>query len=174
MKKLIKNIHFTTSTCNNFPPAIHSKYLSLITCMYVGVLLHIALLMESFAAIRTRIRPSVAVDQQMRGQRAGPLERLSTLFAFEHLFHIVNGTTCTNIAITHTLNPSSYTENSYIYIYKDKRQKGSYRCWLRLTSWPNVLLHNSQANGRFPLWLLRECTSRPCGVENIFSHFTHE
>lgn len=65
--------------------------MSLITCVYVGVLLHVALLMKPLAAIRTRIWPGVAVDQQMRGQRTGPFERLPTLFAFEHLFHVVNG-----------------------------------------------------------------------------------
>lgn len=46
------------------------------------------------------------------------------------------------------------------------------RCWLRLTSWPKVLLHNSHANGRFPEWDLRAWTSSPWGVLNILSHFT--
>ena len=28
----------------------------------------------------------------------------------------------------------------------------TYLCWLRLISWPKVLLHSSHAYGRFPLW----------------------
>ena len=31
-------------------------------------------------------------------------------------------------------------------------------CCVRLISWPNVLLHSSQANGLFPLWDLLACT----------------
>ena len=49
-----------------------------------------------------------------------------------------------------------------------------YLCWLKLISWPNVLLHISQAYGLFPLCDLRACTSSPCGVLNIFSHLMHE
>ena len=49
-----------------------------------------------------------------------------------------------------------------------------YLCWLKLISWPKVLLHNSQAYGRLPLCDLLACTSNPCGVENIFSHLIHE
>lgn len=39
--------------------------------------------MEAFAAVRARIRPCVAVDQQMRGQRAGALEGLAALLALK-------------------------------------------------------------------------------------------
>lgn len=59
-------------------------------------------------------------------------------------------------------------------LIKTELEHRTYLCWLKLTSWPNVLLHNSHANGRFPLCDRLECTSSPCGVENIFSHFTHE
>lgn len=40
----------------------------LLTCVYVGVFLHVGLLVESFAAILTRVRPCVRVNQKMCGQ----------------------------------------------------------------------------------------------------------
>lgn len=57
--------------------------------MYVGVLLHIALLVKTFAAITAWIRPRIAVYQQMCRQRAGAFETLAALFALENLLHIV-------------------------------------------------------------------------------------
>lgn len=51
--------------------------------MYVGVLLHVGLLMESLAAILAGIRPGIAVDEQMRGEGRGALERLAALFALQ-------------------------------------------------------------------------------------------
>jgi len=44
--------------------------------MYVGVFLHVGLLVEALAAERARERPDVAVDQQVRAQRRRPLEPL--------------------------------------------------------------------------------------------------
>lgn len=60
--------------------------------------------------------------------------------------------------------------NFCVFVYLSE----TYLCWLKLISCPNVLLHNSQANGRLPLCDRLACTSNPCGVENIFSHFIHE
>lgn len=51
--------------------------------MYVGVLLHVGLLMESLAAILAGIRSGIAVDEQMRGECRGALERLAALFALQ-------------------------------------------------------------------------------------------
>lgn len=50
----------------------------------------------------------------------------------------------------------------------------NYLCWLKLISCPKVLLQSSQAYGLFPLCDLLAWTSRPCGVEKIFSHFMQE
>lgn len=52
-----------------------------LTRMNVGVLLHVGLLMESLAAILAGIRSRVAVDEQMRGEGRGALERFAALFA---------------------------------------------------------------------------------------------
>lgn len=59
--------------------------------MYVGVLLHVALLVESLAAVAAGIRPRVAVYEQMRGEGAGALEALAALFALKDLLHVVHG-----------------------------------------------------------------------------------
>jgi len=56
----------------------------------VGVLLHVALLVEPLAAVVAGIRPRVAVDEQVGGQCAGALEALSALLALEHLLHVVH------------------------------------------------------------------------------------
>ena len=53
------------------------------TCVYVGVLLHVRLLVESLAAILARIRSSVRVDQEVSGQRWAPLEAFATLVALK-------------------------------------------------------------------------------------------
>lgn len=58
--------------------------------MYVGVLLHVALLVEALATIVAWIRPRVAVDEQVGGQSAGALESLAALLALEHLLHVVH------------------------------------------------------------------------------------
>lgn len=58
--------------------------------MYVGVLLHVALLVEPLAAVAAGIRPRVAVYEQMRGKGAGALEAFAALFALEDLFHVVH------------------------------------------------------------------------------------
>lgn len=63
----------------------------MLTGVNVRVLLHVALLVEALAAVRTRIRPGVAVDQQVRGQRAGALERFAALLALEYLLDVVDG-----------------------------------------------------------------------------------
>lgn len=41
-------------------------------------------------------------------------------------------------------------------------------CCVRLISWPNVLLHSSQANGLFPLWDLLACTYKREKRKNTF------
>ena len=57
--------------------------IELATCVYVGVFLHVGLLVESFAAVGAGIGAGVAVDQQVRGQGGGPLEALPTLLALK-------------------------------------------------------------------------------------------
>lgn len=56
-----------------------------VTCVRVGVLLHVALLVESLVTVRTLERPSVRVDQLVRGERRAALVSLTALFAFELL-----------------------------------------------------------------------------------------
>lgn len=51
--------------------------------MNVRVLLHVGLLMESLAAILAGIRSRIAVDEQMRGEGRGALERFAALFALQ-------------------------------------------------------------------------------------------
>lgn len=58
--------------------------------MNVGVLLHVALLMKPFAAVRAGVWSSITMNEEVRGQRAGPLERLATLFALKHFLHVVH------------------------------------------------------------------------------------
>lgn len=41
--------------------------IELVTCVYVGVFLHVGLLVESFAAVGAGVGAGVAVDQQVRG-----------------------------------------------------------------------------------------------------------
>lgn len=50
------------------------------TCMDIGVLLHVTLLVESFTAVLTGIRSGIGVDQQMRGEGGRALECLTALF----------------------------------------------------------------------------------------------
>lgn len=51
------------------------------TCMYVGVLLHVGLLVESFTAVAARVRPGVRVYHAVRGQGGRTPEALSALIA---------------------------------------------------------------------------------------------
>lgn len=47
-----------------------------------------------------------------------------------------------------------YNSNGIFSSYFDNLWDGTkctYLCWLKLTSWPNVLLHSSHANGRLPM-----------------------
>lgn len=46
-------------------------------------------------------------------------------------------------------------------------------CCSRLTAWPKVLPHMSQAKGLVPLCERRTCTSRPCGVEKTWGDRAH-
>lgn len=62
----------------------------LLTCVDVGVLLHVALLVEPLAAVVAGIRPRVAVDEQVGGQGAGALKALAALLALEHFLHVVH------------------------------------------------------------------------------------
>jgi len=48
-----------------------------VTCMRVGVLFHVGLLVEAFVAERTGVRADVGVDHQMSGQRRRPAKRLA-------------------------------------------------------------------------------------------------
>lgn len=58
--------------------------------MYVRVLLHVALLMESLAAKLTRVGPRVRVYEQVSAQGGRPFEGLAALLALEHLLRGVN------------------------------------------------------------------------------------
>lgn len=53
------------------------------TCMNVSMFLHIRLLVESLSAVLTRIRPRIAVDEQVGGEGGRAFEALSTLFTLE-------------------------------------------------------------------------------------------
>ncbi len=57
--------------------------------------LHVRLLVEAFAAVLTWVGPRVAVDQQVRGQRRRPLERLAALLAAEAALLAVHGAVLT-------------------------------------------------------------------------------
>jgi len=50
-----------------------------LTGVYVGVLFHVRLLVEAFAAVLARVRSRVGVNQQVRGQRRRSLETLAAL-----------------------------------------------------------------------------------------------
>ena len=58
-------------------------YPSFLTRVDVRVLLHVALLVETLAAVGARVGPGVRVDQQVRGQRGRALERLAALATHE-------------------------------------------------------------------------------------------
>lgn len=49
--------------------------------MYVSVLFHIRLLMESFPAVLARIRPCVGVNQKVGGERTRSLKAFAALLA---------------------------------------------------------------------------------------------
>ena len=51
--------------------------------MNVRVLLHVGLLVEPLAAVLARIGPRVRMNEQVRGERARPLEALAALAALE-------------------------------------------------------------------------------------------
>ena len=55
------------------------------TCVYVCVFLHVRLLVESLAAVLTRIGSRVAVNEKVCGQRGRALEALAALLARESL-----------------------------------------------------------------------------------------
>lgn len=59
--------------------------------MNVGVLLHVALLMESLPAKLTWVRSRVRVYQQMGSQSTGTLEPFAALLALEHLLRGMHG-----------------------------------------------------------------------------------
>ena len=61
------------------------------TCVDVGVLLHVALLVEPLPAVGAGIGSRVTVYEEVRGQGAGSLKGLSALLALKHLFHVVDG-----------------------------------------------------------------------------------
>lgn len=57
--------------------------MSKFTCVNVGVLLHVRLLMKPFTAILAGVGTGVRVNEQMRGQRGRALERFATLATAE-------------------------------------------------------------------------------------------
>jgi hypothetical protein len=62
-----------------------------LTCVDVGVLLHVRLLVESLAAVLTGVGPGVRVDQQVRREGGGAFERFAALLALKDLLHAVHG-----------------------------------------------------------------------------------
>ena len=58
------------------------------TCVDVGVLLHIRLLVKSLPAESASEGPGVRVDEQMSGEGGGPLEGLAALLALETSRHL--------------------------------------------------------------------------------------
>lgn len=57
-----------------------------VTCVDVGVFLHIRFLVKSLAAVLAWVRPRVRVDQQVSGQRRGAFESLPAHLALETSF----------------------------------------------------------------------------------------
>ncbi len=57
--------------------------LSLITCVYVGVFLHVGFLVEPLAAVLAGVGSRAAMDQQMGGQGGRTFERLPALTTFK-------------------------------------------------------------------------------------------
>lgn len=53
------------------------------TCVYIGVFLHVRLLVKAFTTVLARIRSRVAVNEQMRRQCRRSLELLATEVALE-------------------------------------------------------------------------------------------
>lgn len=66
--------------------ATHLAFVGLFTGVNVGVFLHVRLLVEPFAAVLTRVRPRVRVDEQVRGESGGALECFATHLAFKAFF----------------------------------------------------------------------------------------
>ena len=64
---------------------------SVCTCVYVGVLLHVGLLVEAFAAELARVGTRVGVDEQVSGERGRALEALAALAALEAALGAVHG-----------------------------------------------------------------------------------
>ena len=65
-------------------------YYNCITCVNVGVFLHVGLLVEPFPTILARVGPRVRVYEEVRGQGGAPLEGLAALLARERLLAVVN------------------------------------------------------------------------------------
>lgn len=72
-------------------PALASAARRPLTCVDVGVLLHVGLLVEPFAAVLTGVWPGVGVDEEVGRQGGAPLERLPALLAAEHPLVVVDG-----------------------------------------------------------------------------------
>lgn len=53
----------------------------MLTGVNVCMFLHVGLLVEPLPAVLARVGPGVGVDQQVRGQGAGPLEGFTALLA---------------------------------------------------------------------------------------------
>ena len=61
------------------------------TCVNVGMLFHVGLLVEPLRTVRTLVGPRVAVNEHVRGERARALETLGALLALEDLVLTVHG-----------------------------------------------------------------------------------
>lgn len=64
----------------------HLTFVRFLTCVYVGVFLHIRFLMKSLAAVLAGVRPSIRVNQKMGGQRRGAFESLPAHLALKTSF----------------------------------------------------------------------------------------
>lgn len=87
--------------------------------MYIGVLLHVGLLMESLAAILAGIRSGIAVDEQMRGEGRGALERLAALFALQGRKKEKN----TNLEHVKYLFPTSHNSSQIYHKLRERKKE---------------------------------------------------
>ena len=59
-----------------------------LTCVDIGMLLHIRFLVEALAAVLTRVRSGVGMDQQVRREGTRPFERFAALLTLENTHHL--------------------------------------------------------------------------------------
>lgn len=68
--------------------AADGTLMGFLASMYVGVFLHVGLLMEPLAAVGAWIGSGVTVDEEVGGQCGGSLEALAALLALKRAFFV--------------------------------------------------------------------------------------